>query len=105
MSDWPKNYHPIDDGQIDYSRTVAIYPHEAGRTDELAEWAGGATVVLVNGGPCLILSTTRPVTSRLVGLGDVVIDDGEHSVTALPGGELSAHYWPAGVEAELPPVD
>ena len=105
MTDWPRDYHPIDDGEIDYSRTVSLYPHQAGRTDDLIEWAGGATVVTVNGGPCLILSTTRPVASRLVGLGDAVVDDGEHSVTAVPGGEISAHYWPADTAAGLPPVD
>ena len=100
---WPQPYHPITDGVVDTTVTVQVYPHEPGGTDALIGWAGG-TVVVVNGGPCIVLSTPRPVADRLVGLGDVVIDDGEHSVKALRGDRLGSSYRRADLD-EAPPVD
>lgn len=101
---WPQPYHPITDGDVDTTATVQVYPHEPGGTDALAQWAGSTATVIINGGPCLILSTTRPVADRLVGLGDCVIDDGEHSVKALRGDRLGSSYRHAELD-EAPPVD
>ena len=99
----PRDYHPIDDGAIDRDRTVQMWSHNPTNTDQLIDWVGGGETILVNGGPCLILPGTRRVRDRLAGLGDVVVND-DGSFRALPGGELSANYWPADLE-QPPPAD
>lgn len=103
MADWPRDYHPIHDGQIDRTRTVQLYPHQPGGLDQLRDWCGGGDTAFVNGGPVLIVPGTGPCAQRLVGLGDVAVADGDHPLRAVPGGEISARYSPADLD-EAPPV-
>lgn len=69
MADWPRAATPLDaDGQPDPSRVqVELFLHRPDLTDELAGWSHG-TVVLVNGGPAVVLPNGDPV-----GLGDYAL--------------------------------
>lgn len=109
MPDWPRPYHRIVDGVIDRSRTVQVYPHSPGGSEALRAWCGDGDVVEVSGGtPVFIVPSNRPCSERLVGLGDVVVEDrdqqGTRRLTALPGGQLGARLWPADADGP-PPVD
>lgn len=103
--EWPRAYNPYDDNsEVDTSQTVWIYPHIAGQTEALAEWAGSEQTLFVNGGPVVVLPGSRPIPERLVGLDQVAVSDGVHSIKAMDGGLIGSRYRRADF-VEAPPVD
>lgn len=94
MDEWPRLFHPVDDGVADAGVTVEVFQHQPGRTDALLAWAGGDApdVLLINGGPAVLLPGTRRAADRLVGLGDYAVREPGHSVKAEQADGFSQRF-------------
>lgn len=101
---WPRDYHPVVDGQPDRDTTVRGWALEPGGEDDLTDWTGGQTM-LVNGAAAVLLpGTDDSLVGRIVGLGDVAIETTDGVFVAEPGGGLAARYLPVDAD-EAPPAD
>lgn len=99
VSSWPHPFHPAEvdaTGAVvaDEAVTVEVFQHRPDLTDQLVAWSGGELLV-VNGGPVVLLPGSRRAAQRLVGLGDYAVRDGD-TVTA----EEAAGFYQRFVAAE-----
>lgn len=94
MDEWPRPFHPVADGEPDTDVTVEVFLHRPDLTDQLLAWAGGdaADVLLINGGPTILLPGTRRAADRLVGLGDYAVKEPGHSVKAEQADGFSQRF-------------
>lgn len=94
MPEWPRLFHPVEDGVPDLAVDVQVFQHQPGRTDQLLAWADAEVedVLLINGGPAVLLPGTRRSADRLVGLGDYAVKVDGHSVKAEPADGFFTRY-------------
>lgn len=70
---------PDSDGDgldTDTTETVEVAQFVSGDMDGFLELTGGTLIGVVNGGPLVLLPSTRPAAERLVGLGDFAVRRG-----------------------------
>lgn len=96
MDEWPRPFHPVNDGETDTGVVVEVFLHRPDLTNQLLVWAGGHAddVLLINGGPTVLLPGTRRASDRLVGLGDFAVKEPGHSVKAEQADGFSTRYLP-----------
>lgn len=75
VESWPHPHRPLVDGEPS-TETVEVFQHRPDLTDALVAWCDGE-MLMVNGGPAVLLPGRRKITERLVGLGDFAVKAGD----------------------------
>ena len=72
---------------------VQVFQLRPDLVEQLRDWSGGQ-VVVVNGGPAVLLPGDTPLTTRLVELGNFAVRDGA-TFQAEPANGFYRRYQPA----------
>lgn len=91
----PATLRPLDADGRPRGRTVEVFQLRPDLVAEFVAWSGGQQLLL-NGGPVVLLPGTAPAASRLVGLGDYAVRDGD-TLRAEPAAGFAQRYQPDDV--------
>lgn len=72
----PTPLRPLDNDGQPLGRTVEAFQLRPDLVDAFLAWTGG-TRLMLNGGPVVLLPGDAPADTRLVGLGDFAVRDGD----------------------------
>lgn len=93
---WPHPFRPLGPDGNPSGAAVEVFQLRPDLVEPFGTWSGG-TVVLLNGGPVVLLTGPAPAGERLVGLGDFGVRTRDGVFYAEPADGFYSRYTPGSI--------